>query len=483
MDFSKALRQSAHETRTENGQYAHNTTGDRLLDFYSVVGSLRSRDVLNKQSLFAEAYNEDKLLATKCLFYARDVRGGLGERETFRQLLEYAAKHHPEAIIGNIALIPEYGRFDDLYSLIGTPLESEMWQFIREQFKQDVADMYEGKPVSLLGKWLKSVDASSVLSRQIAYDTAKHLYLDPTGYKKLVRKLRKHIGIVERYMTRNEWSDINYEAVPSRASMIYRNAFCRHDGARYGEYIRSVESGEAKINASTLYPYDIIEKVMNHGESNATLEALWKNLPNYVEPGTNALVIADTSGSMYYKPICTSIGLALYFAERNTGAFHNLFMTFSSRSDIEEIRGETLEQKVNNLSRAHWGNNTNLEAAFDNVLEVAVRNHVANEDMVKALIIISDMEIDNCCEGLFYDEMKSKYARHGYDLPNVIFWNVNSRNNVFHADSKRKGVQLVSGQSASTFKAVMDCIGMTPYEAMLKVLNSERYSAVRIGMP
>ena len=483
MNFSEALRNASHETRTENGQYAHNTTGDRLLDFYSVVGSLRSRNVLNKQSLFAEAYNEDKLLTTKCLFYARDVRGGLGERETFRQLLEYAAKHHPEAIIGNIALIPEYGRFDDLYSLIGTPLESEMWQFIREQFKQDVADMYEGKPVSLLGKWLKSVDASSMLSRQIAYDTAKHLYLDPTGYKKLVRKLRKHIGIVERYMTRNEWSDINYEAVPSRASMIYRNAFCRHDGARYGEYIRSVESGEAKINASTLYPYDIIEKVMNYGESNATLEALWKNLPNYVEPGTNALVIADTSGSMYYKPICTSIGLALYFAERNTGAFHNLFMTFSSRSDIEEIRGETLAQKVHNLSTAHWGFNTNLEAAFDNVLEVAVRNHVANEDMVKALIIISDMEIDNCCKGLFYDEMKRKYARHGYDLPNVIFWNVNSRNNVFHADSKRKGVQLVSGQSASTFKAVMDCIGMKPYEAMLKVLNSERYSAVRIGMP
>lgn len=483
MQFSQALRNASHVTHTENGQYAHNTTGDRLLDFYSVVGAIRGRDLFEKQSLFAEAYREDKLLATKCLFYARDVRGGLGERETFRQLLEYAAEHHPEAIIGNIPLIPEYGRFDDLYSLIGTPLEGEMWQFIREQFKQDVSDMYEGKPISLLAKWLKSVDASSMLSRQIAYDTAKHLYLDPTGYKKLVRKLRKHIGITERYMTRNEWGDINYEAVPSRASMIYRKAFARHDGERYGEYIRSVASGEAKINASTLYPYDIIEKVMWNRENNATLEALWNNLPNYVEPGTNALVIADTSGSMWGRPICTSIGLALYFAERNTGAFHNLFMTFSSRSDIEEIRGETLSQKVNNLSRAHWGYNTNLKAAFDNVLEVAVRNHVANEDMVKALIIISDMEIDSCCEGLFYDEMKRKYAQHGYDLPNVIFWNVRSSHDVFHADSNRKGVQLASGQSVSTFKSIMDCIGMTPYEAMLKVLGSERYSTVRIGMP
>jgi len=482
MNFSTAMRKSAHETHTENGQYALNTSGDRLLDFYSVVGALRDKDATRKATLFADAYGEDKLLATKCLFYARDIRGGLGERQTFRQLLRYAAVHHPEAIRENIPLIPYYGRFDDLYVLESTPLEANMWATMKEIFEGDLKRMERDEPCSLLAKWLKSVDASSKESRRLARKTAEQFSLTLIDYKKKVRSLRKHIDIVERRMSRGEWSSINYEAVPSRAAMIYRHAFARHDHERYDAYINRAMNGETKINADTLYPYDIIEKLF-HNKSDPTLEALWKNLPNYVEPGTNAIVVADVSGSMTWhdmRPLATSIGLAMYFAERNTGSFHNLFMTFSGDSSIEEVRGETLWQKLCSISKAHWGGSTNLEAAFKNILLLAVENKVSQEEMVKCIIIISDMEIDQCCsrDMLFYDHMRDVYRRHGYEMPNVVFWNVDSRNDVFHVDRNRKGVQLVSGQSAATFKNVLSCIGMTPYQAMLEVLNSERYSPV-----
>ena len=290
-------------------------------------------------------------------------------------------------------------------------------------------------------------------------------------------------------MSAGRWDEILYSAVPSRAMMIYRNAFMKHDADRYGQFVKKAVSGETVIHSAALYPYDIMEKVLQmswngrkvvHDE---TLEAQWRQLPNYVKPGTNALVIADTSGSMYGRPLATSVGLAVYFAERNTGAYHNMFMSFSGTSRIHMLKGETLAQKVAGIDMHDWECNTNLKAAFEHVLEIALKNHVSPDEMPKSLIVISDMEIDSCGnrEWTFYDMMAHEYRYCGYQIPNIIFWNVDSRHDVFHADKSRSGVQLISGQSTSVFRQVMQCVGVNPVEAMEKIINSERYAAIAVA--
>ena len=490
MNFAEAINNENKKTYTENGALALNTTGNALLDLFGTIGALRNADTNRIHSLFAEAYKESPLLATKCLFYARDIRGGLGERETFRKLINYIAKYHQEALRKNIPLIPEYGRWDDLYSLVGTPLEENMWKYVKFQFNADLVSMAAGASVSLMAKWLKAPDVSSKQSCALGRLTARKLGYDEKSYKRALRKLRAYLNIVERDMSQNRWNEIEYSTVPSRASMLYRNAFFGHDEEGFRKFLVAVTKGETKINAATLYPYDIIEKYTNgywwnldQFKQDDVLEAQWKALPEYVEKGTNAIVIADTSGSMCGRPMASALGLAIYFAEHNKGAYHGLWMSFSDHSTVQRIKGETLAQKLANIDYSGWGCNTNLERAFQHILDIAVDNHVPPEEMVKSLIVISDMEIDQCTAGkwLFYDLMKRKYAEAGYEIPNVVFWNVDSRHDVFHADAKRKGVQLCSGQSASTFKHLLESIGATPMEMMLKVLNDKRYEKITVA--
>lgn len=492
--FAAALKTESKWTRTENGAVALNTTGEECLDFFSVVGSLREADEMRIYRLFEDAYRLDPLLATKIIFYARDIRGGLGERETFRKLIHYAGMTHPECIEPNIQLIGLYGRFDDLYSLIGTRCEGKMWEYMRSLFAADLELMEAGQPCSLLAKWIKTPDASSPRTRELGIKTAKKLGYSVYEFKRKLRKLRKHLDIVEIKMSAKRWSEIDYSKVPSNAMMKHRQAFWKHDEEGMQKFLEALEKGETKINASTLYPYDLVEKVMNdralgyHRRFNEdpVVEAQWKALPNYVEPGTNAIVIADTSGSMMCsngRPLYSALGLAIYFAERNTGAYHNLFMSFSSKSTVHSLKGETLVQKLSSINMDDWGGNTNLRRAFENVLNIAEKNHIPASEMVKSIIVVSDMEIDWCSDDdwTFYDMMKAEYAEAGYEIPNVVFWNVNSRHDVYHADSTRKGVQLVSGQSASTFAQLVGSIGFTPIEMMLKVLNSGRYDLVTVA--
>lgn len=482
MKFSEAMRNDGKFTRTENGAVALNTTGNACLDLFGTIGSLRCADKVRIETMFAEAYKENPLLATKCVFYARDIRCGLGERKTFRTLIKYMAEHHPESIRNNIDLIGFYGRYDDLYSLVGTQLEDEMFSSMKDQFEKDLDSMEKWCAVSLLGKWIKTSATRNKDGKQLGILTAKKLGYENKEFNVLVRKLRSYIGIVERDMSAGNWDKIKYPEVPSRAMMLYRKAFERHDAERFSDFTRRALSGEEKINSSTLYPYDIVEKMLYEGESSEVLEAQWKQLPDYVEKGTNALVMADVSGSMYGRPMATSIGLAIYFAERNVGAYNNLFMTFSGTPETVILKGETLEQKICNVRRANWSMNTDLQAAFYKVLEIAIKNDVSQEEMPKSIIVISDMEIDRCGDKdwSFYDNMANKFNESGYDIPNIIFWNVNSRSNVFHADADRKGVQICSGQSTTVFKQLIDCIGFTPVEMMKKVLCSERYENILI---
>lgn len=484
MNFAEAMKNESAWTRTENGAVALNTTGNACLDLFGTIGALRDADHLRIARMFEDAYKEDPLLATKIAFYARDIRKGLGERRVFRTIIGYLAHNHPEALRPNLDLIGVFGRYDDLYCLIGTPLEDDMWAAMKKQFEEDVRNLHEGNAVSLLAKWIKTADASSANTRKLGILTAKRLGYPVYNFKRIVRTLRKRIGVVESLMSAGRWNEIQYSAVPSRAMMIYRKAFAKHDAERFTEFTADAVAGKEKINSSVLYPYDLVEKIWRwrSAKEDDVVEAQWRQLPNYVEPGTNAIVIADTSGSMTGRPINTAIGLAIYFAERNVGAYHNMWMSFSANPKIHRLKGDTLAQKINSLDMSDWMMNTDLKAALKLVLDIAEKNEVAPEEMPKSLIVISDMEIDHCGNKnwTFYDRMAHKFEEHGYQIPNIIFWNVNSRNDVFHADGKRKGVQLCSGQSTTVFKEMLSCIGMTPVEAMHKVIDSERYNCITI---
>lgn len=482
MDFANAMKEEGKFTRTENSAVALNTTSDARLDLFGTIGALRDADENRITTLFSEAYTQDKLFATKIIFYARDIRCGLGERKTFRTIIRYMAEHHPEALRPNLDLIGVFGRYDDLYELIGTPLEDDMWKTMKKQFEEDLRNLNEGKAISLLAKWIKTADASSVKTRKLGILTAQKLGYPVYNFKRIIRSMRKQIGVVESLMSAGKWNEIKYPEVPSRAMMIYRRAFAKHDPDGFSEFINKADKGEVKINASTLYPYDIVEKVLYGRENNKVLEVQWKSLPDYVEQGTNALIMADVSGSMYGRPMATSIGLAIYFAERNTGAYHNLFMTFSCYPQIVTLKGETLRQKINNVEKADWGGNTNLKAAFEKVLDIAEKNNVSQEEMPKAIVVISDMEIDQSGDKdwSFYDKMEKKFQKAGYVIPNVIFWNVYSRHDLFHADATRKGVQLASGQSVTVFKQVLQNLGYNPIEAMENTINSERYDCITV---
>ena len=483
--FVENLERNTSFTYTENGAICLDSTSNGLLDLFSTIGAIRQSDDNRKKALFDRAVAEDKELAAKILFYGRDVREGLGERQTFRTLLAYAADKYPEIVVPNIPYIGEYGRYDDLYALIDTKCENKMWSYMQKQFVEDCRNMAEGKSVSLLAKWIKTPDASSKTTRALGIRTAVGMGFGKNipSYKRQLKALRKYIDVVEIKVSANDFSAISYEKVPSNAMTKYRRLFGTKDADRFAKYLEDVASGKKTINASTLFPYDIVEKILYGHENNKVLEAQWNALPNYVEDGTNVLVMADVSGSMYGRPMASAIGLAMYFAERAKGPFHNKFMTFSHDPKLESIVGADLESKVRNLHDADWGYNTDLDAAFEVILNTAVKSHTPAEELPRALVIVSDMQIDGCVDATdtFYNTWKAKFESAGYEIPNVIFWNVNSMSNTFHADANIVGVQLLSGHATSTFKTLLDNLDKTAVEAMMSVLLSDRYAPIKVA--
>ena len=473
MSFMDDLEIETGVTLTENGGLALSTTGDKLLNLFAVLGALRSRptDVVDK---FKLAYRENADLATKMVFYARDIRGGLGERTVGRYMLCNLAIMNPEVVIANMANIPEYGRWDDLFALLYTPVETEMIKFISEQLKKDVMGMHEGQNISLLAKWMPSINASSKNTVALAKKLCRDLGIKPADYRKTLSELRKYIDVTEVKMSSKKWEDINYEAVPSKAMNNYCQAFARNDYDRFSDYMDKVKSGDAKINASTLYPYDIIEKL-----GSAVCDEQWKALPNYVDGENNFLVMADVSGSMSGRPMCTSVGLAIYFAERNKGEFAGKFMTFTDTPKIVDVVGDTLYDKYRSVTR-DVGYSTDLELAFEAILDTAIRTKCPQEDLPKALVIISDMEIDAWHGGslTFTEEMRKRFAAAGYVMPKLVYWNVDSRKDTFLASKNDPNAILVSGQSASTFKNLIKGINLSAFEIMEATLSDERYDKV-----
>lgn len=491
MNFVEAAKNESTMKFTENGASAYNTTENNLLDLFGTIGALRNRNPQDVCYKFEAAFNEDPLLATKMMFYAGNIRGGLGERETFRTILRWMARTYPSIVLKNLPLIAHYNRFDSLFELIGSNIEEDMWKYIYSTLKEDCARMHQGKTISLLAKWMPSENASSYKTKQLARYAARQLGMTERIYRKTLSSLRKYMNVTERIMSNNEWETIVYSQVPSYAMNKYRAAFNRHDGERFSKYISNVSSGKEKINSGVLFPYNLIHNYMVDyrwwgiavKEFDPVVEEQWKNLPNYINEGENIIVMADVSGSMAGRPIETSVGLAIYFAERNKGAFHGMYMTFTDKPHFIFLKDNmSLNNKIAQVLRTDVGYSTNLERAFNKVLTTAIENKIKEEDMPKAIVVISDMEIDS-----FFDEkynwdfiksMSKRFNQYGYKLPKIILWNVEARNDTFL--SKSDEVLFVSGQSASSFKAVLTGLNGGGIELMLNTLNDPMYDRVSI---
>lgn len=496
MNLGEALKIEANWSETENGAEALVSTGSKLLDFYGSLGNYRTTPVTRITADFDEAYKEDALIATKLLFYCRDARGGVGERQTFRKILRHLGDNYPEVAKKNIPLVGYFGRFDDLYSLIGTKSEDAMWEFMKDQFEQDVKNMEEGKPCSLLSKWIKTPDASLETTKALGRLTAKKLGYGRNKqmyFKRKLKALRKYIGVVEPYIYTRQFEMIDYSKMPGKALMRYKDIIEQYDKRRYSDYLDSVNRGEAKINSSVVTPYDVVRnyfdatvnRILN--TTNKTVETMWNNLPDYIdkEKGKNSLVVCDVSGSMYGdNAIIVALALTIYAAERNNGFFKDSFITFSDNPSIQQLEGKTLHQKISNLSKADWGMSTNIESVMRLLLNVAVKNNVSAEDMPVAITIISDMQFNSACCGnnrtTYTEKFRDMFREAGYELPNIIFWNVRNSKSVFHANKDEHNVQLASGCSASVFADVIKSMNMTPYEAMMNVINNPRYDVVQV---
>ena len=490
---------------TENGALGYRTTGKELLDLNFAVSSLRKATEADIITRFKRAFGEDKVLAMKWLFYARDVRGGLGERRLFRVVLADLVNSNPEMVIPLINLIPEYGRYDDLWRLLDNKESAKVvLELIDKQLIEDLNNMKAGKSISLLPKWLPSCNASSAQTKKYAKQIYKALGLTEREYRKVLSRLRKYLDVVEVKMSNKNWSEIKYEAVPSRANLIYNNAFLRNDEERRREYLRKLTKGETKINAATLFPHDIVHKYSSNGPwiyrlspKDAAIEALWKALPDTVQGCGNTIVVADGSGSMTstvdrnsaVTALEVANALAIYFAERSSGEFKDKYITFSTCPQLVDLsKADSLHDKLQIALTHNEIADTNIERVFDLILTTAINNHMSQEDMPKNILIVSDMEFNSCAtcsnggyghrpDQRLFEVIAKKYADAGYLIPRMIFWNVYSRTGTIPVKENELGVALVSGFSVNVVKMVMS--GKTePFECLLETLNSERYAPI-----
>ena len=503
--MKEVLDEDYNVSVTENGAVGYRTTGKEMLDFNFKIASYRSKSDGEIIKDFTKVFLEDKVLAMQFLFFIRDREEGLGERRLFRVILKHLANIEPEYIKPLISEIAEYGRYDDLLELFDTKLERDVLSIIAMQLAVDLADMKQNKPISLLAKWLPSIQAKNKRKRELALRLVD-VYCEKNKndgkkiYRKMLSDLRKHIDVVEKKMSAKEWKNIKYENVPSRANLIYNDAFLRHDHARRSEYLEKVSKGEAKINSSKLFPHDIVHKYTGGSRywgmrtKDDTLEALWNALPK--KEIANTIVVADGSGSMTCnvgKSEVTALdvanALAIYFAEHNKGEFNNQYITFSERPQIVSFKGlTTLHDKIKKAMAYSEVANTNIEKVFDLILDTAIKNKLSQEEMPANILIISDMEFDACVvsngsrggriEPKLFNVIGKRYENAGYKLPKLVFWNVNSRTGAIPIKENDLGVALVSGFSTNIAEMVMSS-KLDPFETLLEKLNTKRYLKIK----
>lgn len=480
------LKNEANLTHTENGAVTYQSTQSECLDLFATIGALRRESDEEITNRFLRAYAENADLAMKTLFFARDVRGGIGERRVFRTILKWLAHNEPQSVEKNIPYIAEYGRYDDLLALMGTKCERVVLAYIKKQLETDCKALEAGESVSLLAKWLPSVNASNEDAIRQAKHIARALGMNDAQYRKTLSALRAKISIIENNLREKDYT-FDYSKQPSKAMLKYRKAFLRNDGDRYDAFVSRVAEGTEQLHTGALMPYEIIHSFFVNGgvsdEERKAIDATWNAQEDFTD-GENALVVIDGSGSMYGGsgpiPATVALSLGIYYAEQNTGAFHNHFITFSENPRLVEIKGKDIFEKVRYCHQFNEVANTNIQRVFELVLKAAVKNHVPQEEMPSKIFIISDMEFDYCtedCSLTNFEYAQKLFSEHGYQLPDLVFWNVSSRNRQQPVSVNDQGVALVSGCNARIFSMLKSGI-LSPYAVMMDVLGSERYAAI-----
>ena len=492
MNFMNAL-EKGQISRTENGAVGNLTTGSKLVDLNFKIPSFRNG--IDKYA-FIHALNEDKLLALKWLLYLRDVREGVGERKSFREFVVALVDYDLE--IANTFIkgvdIAEYGRWDDYvdiaYKVQNDFIRNLILNKIDTQLAQDMHNMDDGKPVSLLAKWLPSVNASSKETKGKAKMVCRYLQFTERDYRRTLSELRAYIDVVERKMSANNWGEVNYEGVPSKANVLYKNAFSRHDEERRNEYLESLKSGNAKINANDMFLHDIVQAYHSFHVDD-TLEEMWK-AQKKCDGFENTLVVRDGSGSMTCSvgnsgvtALTVATAITLYCAENNSGEFHNKFITFGSRPKLCDISGlKTLREKLYYSYREADCSSTDIEKTFKLILNTAIENNIPQEDMPKTVLIVSDMEF-NAAQGYYGERNNSHlfkgiqrdFEGHGYKMPKLVFWNVNSRTNTIPITENENGVVLMGGFSKNLLQMAMSS-ETDPYKVLVAQLNKPRYEII-----
>ena len=471
-------------TFTENGMTTNSSSLNNCVNLFFQIGAMRGKDKQLLINTFIKAYNENPLVAIKLLFWARDVRGGAGERQIFRDITKYLANTQTASLEKNISLFPEYGRWDDLLELFGTKLENQALALI----KQGLDDKN-----GLCAKWMPRPNIGNRERKRQANVIRKYLGLTPKEYRKLIVGLST---TVEQLMCSKNWNQIEYSKLPSKAMSDYMKAFSKNDLERFQAYLESVKKGEAKINAGAVYPYDVI-KNLKHGISEGANQQ-WNALPNYMEDNNERMIpLVDVSGSMECPAgnnknvtcMDVSISLGLYISERNVGPFKDAFITFSSEPELEVVTG-TLQERYNQMSTSQWAMSTNLESAFALILNQAKKHNVPESEMPTSLIILSDMEFNSAVSGGWGSQstwnptaqqmIETMYSEAGYRMPKIIYWNLNGRGNNYPVSFDKQGTALVSGFSPALLTSLLSGKDFTPESMMFDVVNSTRYEPVTI---
>jgi hypothetical protein len=467
--FAQAVQNTMQPSLTANGMVTNQSSLDPNVDLFFAIGASRGKDLTGA---FARAYAAEPEVAMRILFWARDVRGGAGEREIFRQIIRNLEINQPESLMRNLALVPEYGRWDDLLVFQTPAFKVAAFDLISRALRAGNG---------LAGKWMPR-------KGPVANDLRKYLNYDPKTYRKMLVELTK---VVETQMCARQWGEINYDHVPSVAANRYQKAFNKRDATRYAAWKEGLKDGTSKVNASVLYPYDVL-KAVDHGDRAVAL-AQWEALPNYL--GDDAILpMVDVSGSMTCQVggqkgvgltcMQVAISLGLYIADKQQGAFKDMWLTFTNDSHIDILKGDLLA-KINQVRR-NVGYDTNIESAFRSILQVAVQNNLPAEAMPRYLLVLTDLEFNPAFVGgksVGAFELATKmFEQAGYQLPKLVWWNLNARPDATGNAPVRfdqNGSALVSGFSPSMMKSILAAKNFTPRAVMLETINGERYQAVK----
>ena len=490
-EFLNAMKIDTNYGLTENGGIKHNTTMNKILDMFAMGGAMRNCSDDDIIHMFKCAYGEDPTLALRCLFYLRDVRGGQGERRFFRTVLKWMGDHMADECENIIHLVSEYGRWDDLFELFGTKCEGSMMGYVYFTILHN--------DDHLLYKWMPSINTSSRNTKERGRKFAQNFGMTERQYRKMLSEGRKACNLVETLMSQNEWDKIAFDKLPSKAGLLYKKAFMRREEtkARYAEFM---SNDKTKVNASVLNPVDIAHQIFTTWRPSTTernaWQKYWDNLKDYYngkeEPG---IAVVDVSGSMSGVPMEAAVSMGAYIAERGKGPFHNHFITFSDNPALVEFTGVDIYDKFCRAQRADWGGSTNIEAVFNMLLNTALKHHTPASEMPKTIYIFSDMEFNRCVTSgpasadrwgyygrtlnrnqinTVIEAQVDKWAAYGYEVPRVIFWNLDARQENIPAIGA--GFSYVSGFSMNMVECILS--GKDGIELMLEKLNSSRYEAI-----